>query len=188
MQRSLAGGCEGPLAEALVEGKVIRVPKHSSVIEFYGAVEEAELYLARSRLGLQRRGLEREAEAARELQEATRLLILALSGHVDPEAVAARAERAAATLPRAGGWLLAGCGGEAEVDLGLAAAKLRAAERHASRMAEEGVITGARMVALSRAINSIVDAVYRLRWLLCGGRSWRPPRAAAAAGARAKGR
>ncbi|NOZ89134.1 MAG: hypothetical protein GXO15_04330, partial [Crenarchaeota archaeon] len=70
MQRGLAGGCEGPLAEALVEGRLIRVPKHSSVIEFYGAVEEAELYLARARLGLRRRGLEEEAGATGELQEA----------------------------------------------------------------------------------------------------------------------
>ena len=174
------GGCGGLTAEALVAGKPVRLEKHEAVFEFYGAVEEAELHLAKARLRLEERGLDELATLAGRLQEYTRLLphLLAL-GAVDEDIVEGL-RGILGSLPRPGGWLLAGCGGEEEVELGLASTLLRRADRLLSRMAAEGLAPARLAEQLSSVASMISDALYRMRWLLCSGRAWSPGARAAA--------
>jgi cob(I)alamin adenosyltransferase len=161
--------CAGTLeAEALVAGKLLRLPKHSHVMEFYGSVEEAEALLARARISLSSRDPQL-AQRLETLQRMVRLLPAALAGAVDAGKLLRHVKAAVDGLPRPEGWSLTGCTPE-DPDIMLAAAKLRAAERQLSRAAEDGLVPGSLAQQLSAVIGELAYALYTVHWVLCEGR------------------
>jgi cob(I)alamin adenosyltransferase len=164
--------CAGSLeAEALIAGKLVRLPKHSHVIEFYGSVEEAEALLARARISLSKRDpqLSRRLEL---LQRAVRLLPAVLAGSISADKLLHAVRTAMEGLPKPNGWSLTGCSPE-DPDIMLAAARLRAAERQLSKAVEDGTVPSVLAQKLSIVIGEIAYALYTIHWTLCGGKGVR---------------
>lgn len=155
-------GCRGLLTEALVEGRLIEVERHSTVIEFYGVVEEAEAYLGRARVLL----APLYAERVRLLQKAVRLIGGVLAGYIKPGDVEDLLNRAAEGLDEPRGWSLSGCD-EPESLLALASVKLRAAERLASRMHSEGLVSRSTTESLIALLSRIAYITFMIRVSLC---------------------
>ncbi len=171
--------CAGSLeAEALIAGRLVRLPKHSHVIEFYGSVEEAEALLGRARVSLEKRNGELAGRLER-LQRVVRLLPALLGGSVEASRLLSMVREAARGLPEPEGWSLTGCSPE-DPDIMLAIARLRAAERQVSRAAEEGVVPGRLAQEISAVIEEVAYTLYRVHWLLCssGGGGLRARRVA----------
>ena len=160
--------CGGLSAEAMVAGRLVRLPKHSPVFQLYGALEEAE-----ARIGLAR-ARTRDPVLGEALLLAERLVRAALHVVATGEAgVAGRlleeAKRAALGLPEPRGWSLAGCSVE-EAEAAIASAKAREAERLVSALVEEGVLPPEVGEAAAGLLSAASLILYRVRWGLCGGR------------------
>ena len=167
-------GCGGLVAEAMLGGQVLRLPKHSRVFQLYGAVEEAE-----ARLGLAR-SMAGDPLVAEALLLAERLVRAALHVAVtgDKEVVDGllrEAERLRERLGTPGGWSLPGCS-LAEAEAAVAAAKAREADRLLAGLAEEGLLGLEVAEAASKLLAAAADLVYRARWRLCGERGSRSSR------------
>lgn len=159
--------CAGLETEAYIAGKLIRVPKHSPVIEAYGSIEEAEALLARARLGLEARGEKDLAKRLEKLQQATRLVPILLAGAATLKEITGLVEEAEKGLEDPWGWSLTGCAPE-DPDIMLAATRLRAAERSITRASlEEGTVPSSLAALVSEALTRIAYALYKIHWRLC---------------------
>lgn len=168
-------GCPGLETEAVVAGRLVRVSKHSPLIEAYGCLEEAEALLARARLGLRKRGELGLARRLARLQHVVRLLPGFLAGSVDADKLASMVEEAVEGLEEPRGWSLTGCSPE-DPDVVMASVKVRAAERNISRAAEEGVVPAHLASAFSRLASAVAYALYAIHWALCRGNGARTTR------------
>ena len=162
---SAGGSCIGLETEALIAGRLVRLPKHSPVIEFYGAVEEAEALIARARLQLEPRD-PAMAERRYRLQRAVRLLPGVLAGMVDPREPQRLIEEASEGLEKPGGWSLTGCTPE-DPDIVLAMTRLRAGDRHIARAHEEGHVPRELAQLLSLLLEAASYTLYTIHWSLC---------------------
>lgn len=156
--------CRGLVAEAMVGGRLVLLPKNSEVLEYYGALEEAEALLARAKLRVSDPLLR---GALQQLQEAVRAAIAALAAGKAPAAVTARLEPLLRELGEPRGWLLAGCS-EEEADIALAAAQVRKADRLLAEIAARGLIDPALAEQISGLLATVAHALFRARARLCG--------------------
>lgn len=156
--------CRGLVAEAMIGGRLLLLPKNSEVFEYYGALEEAEALLARARLRVADPQLQ---HILQQLQEAVRAAITALAAGRAPAAVTARLEPVLEELGEPTGWLLAGCS-EEEADLALAAAQVRKADRLLAAMAAKGLIDPGVAEQISALLATVANALFRVRARLCG--------------------
>lgn len=164
----MADACHGGTGldtEAVIAGRLVRLPKHSPVIELYGAVEEAEALIARARLQLEARD-PATAERLYLLQRAIRLLPGVLAGAVDPGQPLRLIEEAARGLERPGGWSLTGCSPE-DPDIVLAMARLRAGDRLIARAHEEGEVPRELASRISMLLEAASYMLYAIHWSLC---------------------
>lgn len=164
---SLSGaGCGGLDAEAMIAGRLLRLPKHSTVFQLYGALEEAEARIGLARSMARGRGVEEALLAAERLvRGALHLLASGDTGVVEP--LLAAAGEAAAALGEPSGWSLAGCSVE-EAEAAVAAAKAREAERLVSGLVTEGLLPRPLGEAVSALLAAAADILYRARRRLCG--------------------
>jgi cob(I)alamin adenosyltransferase len=159
--------CSGLETEAIIAGRLIKVPKHSNVIEAYGAIEEAEALTARARLSLSSRGEKDLAKRLEKLQKAIRLLPAFLAGSIDAGTILLLVEEASQGLQEPKGWSLTGCTPE-DPDIVLASTKLRAAERSIARAtSEESVVPIELAQAFSDLVTRITYTLYKIHWNLC---------------------
>ncbi|HID41919.1 MAG TPA: ATP:cob(I)alamin adenosyltransferase [Pyrodictium sp.] len=162
---SAGGSCIGLETEALIAGRLVKLPKHSPVIEFYGVLEEAEALIARARVQLEPRnpGL---AERLYKLQRAVRLLPGVLAGSVDPREPLRFIEEAGEGLEQPSGWSLTGCTPE-DPDIVLAMTRLRTGDRLVARAYSEGVIPRDMAQLLSVLLERASYTLYTIHWSLC---------------------
>ncbi len=140
------------------------VPKNSEVLEYYGALEEAEALLARVKLRVPDPQLR---SILHRLQEAVRAATAALAAGKAPAAVTARLGEVLEALGEPTGWLLAGCS-EEEADLALAAAQVRKADRLLAAIAAKGLIDPGVAEQISALLATVANALFRARARLCG--------------------
>lgn len=163
--RILPSICGGLETEALIDGKLVVIPKHDEAIEFYGLIEEAEAHLGRARILLKEKGYTDLSERAELLQRAVLLTGGVFAGYIDYGVVIDVIEQASRGLEAPPGWSITGCSIE-EAEVALASVKLRHAERIVSRMAGS-YLSRPTAETVARILSGISYTAFLLRYEIC---------------------